>query len=248
MILYFTGTGNSRFAAKQLGSFLDDTVVAINDYMHEKKDGYFSSEKPYVFVVPSYMSRMPLPVEDFLNNSSFSGNKNAYFVFTAGMCVGNAYKYCQKLCTSRGLMYQGTTSVLMAASYVALYDVMPKEQAADAAKSVIPALKEISEKIKQGQPVTANPAMKGHKAFSALSPLSTALLVTAKPFHASDACIGCGKCESLCPLSNIHLDNQKPVWGKDCMHCMACISACPTKAIDYGKKTANRNRYYLEDC
>jgi ferredoxin len=31
------------------------------------------------------------------------------------------------------------------------------------------------------------------------------------------------------------------------MHCMACISACPVKAINYGNKTQNRNRYYLAE-
>lgn len=30
-----------------------------------------------------------------------------------------------------------------------------------------------------------------------------------------------------------------------CMHCMACISICPVRSINYGSKTKNRERYYL---
>ena len=33
MILYFTGTGNSRFAAEALADRLDDEVICANDYI-----------------------------------------------------------------------------------------------------------------------------------------------------------------------------------------------------------------------
>ncbi len=35
----------------------------------------------------------------------------------------------------------------------------------------------------------------------------------------------------------------KPVWGDNCTHCMACITLCPTQAIEYGKKTQKKRRY-----
>ena len=72
------------------------------------------------------------------------------------------------------------------------------------------------------------------------------LCVKAKAFHVSDDCIGCGKCVKLCPLNNITLENGKPVWGRKCTHCMACISYCPEKAIEYGKKSSEKERYYFE--
>ena len=59
-------------------------------------------------------------------------------------------------------------------------------------------------------------------------------------------CVGCGKCAQLCPLNNIHLENGKPMWGDTCTHCMACISACPTQAIEYKKISVGKPRYYLK--
>ena len=61
-----------------------------------------------------------------------------------------------------------------------------------------------------------------------------------------DKCVGCGKCAKMCPLNNIELKNSKPVWGKNCTHCMACICLCPTEAIEYGKKSVGKPRYHLD--
>ena len=41
MILYFSGTGNSRYIAKKLGKLLNDEVVSINSYLKSKKNGKF---------------------------------------------------------------------------------------------------------------------------------------------------------------------------------------------------------------
>ena len=58
-----------------------------------------------------------------------------------------------------------------------------------------------------------------------------------------DTCIGCGKCEKACPLNNIKLVDHRPVWGKRCTHCMACICRCPKEAIEYGKHSEGLPRY-----
>lgn len=55
-----------------------------------------------------------------------------------------------------------------------------------------------------------------------------------------DECIGCGKCEKLCPLNNVTLENNVPVWAVHCSHCMACIGNCPVRAIEYGNITQEK--------
>ena len=67
--------------------------------------------------------------------------------------------------------------------------------------------------------------------------------VKADKFYAKDSCISCGKCETLCPLENISMYEGKPIWGKDCTHCMACICNCPTEAIEYGRTSYGKRRY-----
>ena len=69
--------------------------------------------------------------------------------------------------------------------------------------------------------------------------------VKADAFTASSACIGCGQCAKLCPMNNVTLKDGKPVWGRNCTHCMACICYCPVSAIEYGKKSVGQPRYHF---
>ena len=79
-----------------------------------------------------------------------------------------------------------------------------------------------------------------------VNPIFYSFFVKANAFTAGDACIGCGHCAGLCPTNSITIQNGKPVWGGDCTHCMACICYCPTKAIEYGKKSQGKPRYQFE--
>jgi ferredoxin len=44
-------------------------------------------------------------------------------------------------------------------------------------------------------------------------------------------CTGCDQCARLCPVKNIKMEKQLPVFGLKCQYCMRCISFCPTWAI-----------------
>ena len=70
--------------------------------------------------------------------------------------------------------------------------------------------------------------------------------VSDKGYTVTDSCIGCGKCEKLCPLNNISMENGRPVWQGNCTQCMACICRCPAEAIEYGRKTRGKRRYHLD--
>jgi ferredoxin len=39
------------------------------------------------------------------------------------------------------------------------------------------------------------------------------------------------------------MKDGKPVWGKECTHCMACIGNCPTEAIEYGTISLSKDKY-----
>lgn len=48
----------------------------------------------------------------------------------------------------------------------------------------------------------------------------------------TDGCIGCGICEKVCPSGSIRLREGKAVYTPGyCQTCLACIHACPQKAI-----------------
>ena len=69
-----------------------------------------------------------------------------------------------------------------------------------------------------------------------------------RTFKATSACIGCGKCERLCPVRNITMERGRPTWNGNCTHCMACICSCPASAIEYGKISVGKPRYHCPDA
>jgi ferredoxin len=38
-----------------------------------------------------------------------------------------------------------------------------------------------------------------------------------------DNCNGCGICKTVCPVGNIEMQNNKPVYNHKCEQCTACI-------------------------
>lgn len=51
-------------------------------------------------------------------------------------------------------------------------------------------------------------------------------------YFITDACIGCGKCLSVCPQSCIVLNGQKAsITQENCLRCGNCINICPMKAV-----------------
>ena len=58
MIFYFSGTGNSQLVAQEIADVTNDELVSINQYLKANKRGCFESDKPWVFVTPTYAWRM----------------------------------------------------------------------------------------------------------------------------------------------------------------------------------------------
>ena len=51
-------------------------------------------------------------------------------------------------------------------------------------------------------------------------------------FELNEKCSGCGVCVRICPVSNIHMVEEKPVWQHHCEFCLACLHWCPQEAIN----------------
>ena len=88
MIIYFTGTGNSRFLARKLAAALGDQLVSAPELIKRGERGKFYSEKPWVFVCPTYGWQIPRIFRSFIEDSEFDGAKDAYFVMDCGSGVG----------------------------------------------------------------------------------------------------------------------------------------------------------------
>ena len=247
MILYFSGTGNSRYVARRLAAAVGDQLVSLNEYIKKEQTGDFVSEKPWVFVTPTYAWQMPRVVRDFIRRSTFEGSRAAYFVLTCGESVGNAAGYAGLLCREKKLEFQGLGAVVMPENYVAMFPVPTREEAAAIVDHAGGIINQLASCIHSGSPFREEDAgLSGRMKSGVANLLFYPTCVSARGFRVTDACIGCGECKAFCPLNNIELEDGKPQWGKHCTHCMACISACPQGAIEYKMASVGRPRHYLE--
>ena len=52
--------------------------------------------------------------------------------------------------------------------------------------------------------------------------------------HVKNKCIGCGRCEAICPRGNIAIQDHFPVFNRQaCVACKACERICPQNAIKF---------------
>ena len=54
MIIYFSATGNSRYAAQMLADQLNEPVTDAGAWIKNNQKGEFYSETPWIFVSPTY--------------------------------------------------------------------------------------------------------------------------------------------------------------------------------------------------
>ena len=244
MIFYFSGTGNSEYAAKRIAEVLGEPAVFLNDKIKEKEGAAVKQEERLVFVLPTYGWRIPRLVEAWIQRARFMGPHKVYFVMTCGGGVGNAEKYLKRLCEQKNFIYMGCAEIVMPENYIAMYPAPEEMEAKMIVKKALPEIQKAAEYIRDGKKlpemrITTRDKIKS----SIVNDLYYPLCVHADKFYAKDTCVGCGKCEKACPLNNIKLVDNRPVWGKRCTHCMACICGCPVNAIEYGKKSVGQPRY-----
>ena len=169
------------------------------------------------------------------------------FTIAHGSEIGNAAKYNRQLAAQKHLRYMGTAQIIMPENYIAMFHAPQAEEARRIVEQAEPALQKALAQVRAGQEFPPPRDTLYDRFMSGpVNPAFYRFFVKADAFRATDACIGCGKCVELCPLNNIRLENGKPVWGKHCTHCMACICYCPKEAIEYGKKSKGKPRYHFE--
>ena len=66
MIVYFTGTGNSRHVAFKIASHMEEEkILSIGDMIKKGETANFQSETPYDFEMPTYAWTKPREAEKF---------------------------------------------------------------------------------------------------------------------------------------------------------------------------------------
>jgi len=251
MIFYFTGTGNSLYAASNIAEAQGDQVFSIAKLMDQHNDVYhyeLGENEMLGFVFPIFAWAPPKMVLDFIKKLDVAGKPYAFYLSTCGNDEGSTSKIIRKALAAKGLALDGSFSLQMPNNYIPGFDVDSKDLEAEKLKAAKGMLLEINKAIEKRQKYV-NLTIPGR--FPALktalvNPVFNRFALNTRQFSADDTCTGCGICEKICPAHTIKV-TDKPVWGKACTQCLGCINRCPVHAIQYGKGTARKGRYYHPD-
>ena len=71
MVLYFSGTGNSRYVAQRIASALGDSLLCMNDLIRAQDFSPVFSGQRLVIVTPTYAWRIPRLVRQWLLKMDF---------------------------------------------------------------------------------------------------------------------------------------------------------------------------------
>ena len=239
MLFYFTGTGNSLYAAKAIAKWGEDII----DMADSRNKGNFSFKVPrgenVGFVFPVYFYSLPDVVYDFCKKLKLENESYVYAVITCGGSIGGSGGLLKKILADRGIILGNVYPLLMPDNAMLFYNIPEESKNLERLEDADKKLKKIKKQI------SANKIrdIKGGGT-AKFGRVMYHLCNNTKKFHADNSCIGCGICAKNCPDNAIKMKDGKPHWKKhNCTKCTACINRCPAKAIQYGKSTAKRNRY-----
>jgi len=234
-IFWFSGTGNSLYAAKRLSADLANiSLIRITD--SEPSGAVGGKGEKIGFVFPSYYGNMPRAVRSFVEKLEIRPDTFVFAIVTMGGLGQGSIGSIRKALKEKGLRLNYGRGIHMPANYVVYYNPADPDKSAKALDKADRQLSSIAADIAAGSqtvkafPVTADNLYKDIENLDL-------------QYTASDDCTGCGTCERTCPVGNIRLEDGKPMWLNHCERCVACISWCPAKAINYGNITQTRRRY-----
>ena len=247
MVLYFSGTGNSRYLARRIAEGLEMPLYDLNACIKAGDPAPVQTGRDVVLVTPTYAWRIPRVVSEWLGKTALTGAERIWFVMDCGSEIGNAAKYNRQLAAQKQLQYMGTAQIIMPENYIAMFDAPQAEEARRIVAKAQPDIDRSIAAVREGRPFPP-PHDRLYDRFMSgpVNPIFYACFVKSSAFTVSEACTGCGRCARRCPTNSITLRDGRPVWGKGCTHCMACICYCPTSAIEYGKKSLGKPRYHFE--
>jgi ferredoxin len=243
-LFFFSSTGNSLMAAKDITARLPGTqIIPIPKAIKQKTN---SDVDNIGFVFPVYYSGMPRIVVDFINMLKLIKPKYVFALCTCGGLPMGTLLQTQKQLKTKGIVLNAGFSIKMPGNYLVKYGACSRERQDELFNKEKEKIEEIVKIIASRQENKIernNPLINGigNLLYNSMLPKFPTL---DRNFTVNELCNSCTICEKVCPVQNIKIISGQPEWQGNCEHCLACIQWCPTKAIQYGTKTAGRKRYH----
>ncbi len=253
MILYFSGTGNSRYAAEYIAKRLGETDVRELDpsTLRDPSSAVISGgegDQRVIWVFPTYSWGIPPVVAEVMKHATFNSVCRAathFMLTTCGDDMAYTDRQWRKIMHARKVSTGGAYAVQMPNTYVCMkgFDIDPVELAAKKIEEAAPRLDAIAASIENNGPDLPVRLPWSWAKSKIVYPWFVRFAMSPRPFKSNEGCTGCGACSRLCPMDNISMHEGKPKWGDKCALCLRCYHSCPRHAIAYGKASDGKGQY-----
>lgn len=244
--IYFSGTGNSRYAVELFCKEYDETAKSFS-IEDENVTQAVKNEDMLVFAYPVQYSTVPKILRDFIiENNELWERKKIFIIATMGLFSGDGAGILGRLLQKYGAEILGGLHLKMPDS-IGDEKVLKRslEKNKELVKSAEQKINKSVQLLKSGKPTQEGIGILyriagffgqrmyfGHKTKN----YSDKLRVD------EDKCIGCGKCEKVCPMNNIKIVGKKVAQNNRCTMCYRCINNCPMQAMTLlGKKVVEQS-------
>ena len=234
VVLYFTGTGNCLYIARQLAG-KEGEILSIPQLMRKKQFEIEADEIGLVY--PIYGHMPPYMVREFIKKAQLKAEYK-FAVLTYGMRKCNAVEIWDGISRKAGNVFDYIGTIVMVDNWLPNFD-MNEQMKIDKhiPENLAKITSDLSNRRRWHEPVTQE-EREQHEGFMSLSGLDPEvgfLMKADRSFRVTDDCIHCGICTYVCPRGNYQLTGQGVKMQGDCEFCFACIQNCPQRAIQFKK-------------
>jgi NAD-dependent dihydropyrimidine dehydrogenase PreA subunit/flavodoxin len=254
MIFYFSGTGNTRWAAQQVAAATQEKLLFIPEELQTSCEYTLQDDERIGFCFPVHGWQPPHIVRTFISRLLITNAAGhyAYAICSCGDSTGLAMTMFRDELAARGIALGSCQSLIMPESYVCLpfmYTDTPEREAEKketARHDLEEYIKVVNERRTGYSQLTLG--MMPWTLSHVIGAYFNRFMITDKKFTVdTDLCTHCGRCARECPVGDIVFDKM-PQWKNDssCTCCLSCYHHCPVHAINYGRITRKRGQYYFD--
>lgn len=141
MILYFSATGNTQYAASRIAEATDDTLVSGRECIRNGRTHFELKENEnFGIVMPTYFQGVPLFLKEFIESITLTADDTehySYAVSTCGVSYGNSGSEAVHAAQKAGIHLDATFRIRMVDNWNPYFDMTDNDYIRTAEESTV---------------------------------------------------------------------------------------------------------------